>query len=107
MSGTVAGAPSSVSTYGVGNNEQIYLATLDGDIYRVNDNTIPRVLRLTQADSPLDGAYSAIDSIIIEDNATVMAGAVLLLSATEVTISDEVVVPSDATITIDPGICGL
>lgn len=97
----VVGAPSSISTYGVGNDGQVYLSTLNGNIYRVNDGNIARVIYITMADSPVSGHYEALDSIIVSDNVTIAENQTITLSAPTVRVAESVFVPETSELIID------
>ncbi len=98
---TIGGAPSGISTYGVGNNGQVYLATLDGNIYRVNDGSIDRVLYITIEESPVANDYEALDSIIVSDNVVIADNSNITLSAPYVRIAESVFVPSTSELIVD------
>jgi|GEM_PF-1304040 len=98
---TIAGAPNSVSTYGVGYNGQVYLATLDGDIYRVNDGSIDRVLYITLEVSPLTNDFEALDSIVVSDNVVIADNRIVNLNAPYVRVAESVFVPSTSELNIN------
>lgn len=101
----ISGAPGSVSTYGVGSNGQVYLATLDGAIYRVNDGNIPRVVYITLNESPISNNYEALDSIIVSDNVTIMENQTITLASPFVRVAESVFVPITSELIIDSEDC--
>jgi len=97
----ITGAPNSVSTYGVDHDGQIYLASIDGNIYRVNDGSIDRVLYIDIEVSPLANDFEALDSIIVSDNVLVDDNRTITLSAPYVRIAESVFLPNSSEIIVN------
>lgn len=79
----------SVSTFGEDDQGEIYCASSDGNIYRVIDNTIPKVLTLTAEDSPLEGSYRAYETIIVDEAIELKNGKVTTLIAPKVILKNQ------------------
>lgn len=86
------GAPEEVSTYGEDKNGELYVASLDGNLYRVVDSSVLNVLVLDDTDFPLSGMYSALDSIIIDSDLEINSSDVIfntdVLKVNELSVSN-------------------
>ena len=85
--------PNSPVSFGENEAGELFLVTLNGNIYEVRETTYPEVLTLTAADSPLDGVYQAADSIIIGSNVTFSPAGDVTFISPNLAIANDVDIP--------------
>ncbi len=94
-----------ISTFGEDEQGELYCASLSGNIYKVKDTTIPEILTLTAADSPLQGSYRAYEKIIVNGVLDITNGKVVTFITPEVMLDDQITVQSTEQLIIKNGGC--
>ena len=98
-------SPADVTTFGVDEAGEMYLATIDGKIFHVEEDSYPENLLLTTADNPLSGIYNASNSITLQSGVILSSVDSVLLIAPSIRISEDINVPSNRTLLLSKGAC--
>ncbi len=100
----IAGGPSSVSSYGEDHEGELWVASLNGNLYRLIDPRETKTLTLSAENYPLSGTYRAVESINITDPLNQSLIGVKFISET-INLSENVTIPQSGNLIVSDNFC--
>ncbi len=94
--------PAGITSFGESEDGELYAASLDGKIWRVEDSA-PENILLTSSDFPLDGTYEASDTLTISDPTNINAD--VMLKARNIKFSADVQLANNKALTVEKAGC--